>query len=533
MKFPGVLRRNLESILNMDDFELDRIFSLPVNEKLSSFSSKIVVSQYNIPPSINHLKSDLCSLIENIMDNRQHSLDIATVVINLFPPLSDDITIEMLQNTLYQLKQLRMNSMMLYNDTDHILDVNVKDTFSTSSNLHEFYFIMQEPITILGGKVKDEINKTIAMLDNSIEICCELIDLPRDFSCRVESIGIDFSDMIKINQNFYISTKAKCFMDFMTVRSLPVCPLVFCFLQGDNSVLYLRDYTFVNMEFARLAEFFLLVNNISLLENLTEIRVVNCNLNDRDMYNLFLKLFPHCTSLKSVILRDCNVTDSGIISLAISLYARCVPRLICLKLEGNCFTSDGLRFLCCALHNCVYLSILSFADNPIGDWGMYYITKLMLNPRKRIFQRFPKPNDIHIQPLFDINKYPINLLKPYFSFMQLIDDGFKFSEKEFDTFLHSNDNSILQLVAQKYLPKTLLNKLQMKSSLCLVRQERLILQLFKSSYSLYRDESNNSFLQDQNSFDKESLASQPTLLSKQIKNKHFSVYTDKEFALDL
>lgn len=79
-----------------------------------------------------------------------------------------------------------------------------------------------------------------------------------------------------------------------------------------------------------------------------------------------------------------------------------------MRLDYNEIKSDGIKLLSSSLIKCRYLSCFSINNNPIGDWGVYYILRTLLNRHRQLYSRFPMPSAIFILPPDDPSLVRVN-----------------------------------------------------------------------------------------------------------------------------
>lgn len=79
----------------------------------------------DVSVSLNYLKSALIDLIENIMDNRQLCRDIAEFIYQLHPPLSDEITAEVLKEGSDYLNHYKNQAEEYITELESIMVLNI------------------------------------------------------------------------------------------------------------------------------------------------------------------------------------------------------------------------------------------------------------------------------------------------------------------------------------------------------------------------------------------------------------------------
>ena len=300
-----------------------------------------------------------------------------------------------------------------------------EDIASSNPVLFKWHQFITERCELL----RKEASRSEIVLHNLSDLADDLTTTHTGLSCKLDGIEPDWIHLGKLKQNVKTSNKAICYVAWMEARGLPICDAVFEFLQSPsqhNHNLAIVGYSFAPRELCELLEFFatnagrtpmlMPVNadqhdhdlHSAASDNLYErlktklplyvscsIRQLvmdECGLNDYDM-NTIASHLAAFVSLNTLCLRGNFITSVGVTAIATSLWDR-ASEIRTLRLDRNNVGPEGALALSKAIHRCRYLNSLSMSFNPIGDVGMFYILRSLMNPARKARSFLPRPFEL-------------------------------------------------------------------------------------------------------------------------------------------
>lgn len=432
-RFPPKPKLCLPAILTTEE--------LRISAKLPEDNGRGSKSAGNISSDLQKKMGDMeqlqTRLLALVCENRGVARSYCTKLIEVASPPSDGELQRIKTVDMKQLQKLLQDTVSLVEEVDTILSKKLSrvlpdDIASGNAELS----LWQRSIVNIFTLLRTEASKTEIVVHNLLDLAEDLTTTLVGTSCRLDGIEPDWGSLGNFKEGIHTSNKTVCYVAWMEARGLPVCDAVFEFLQAPSehcNSLSIVGYTFAAREFCEILEFIAtnagrtplilpvtgngsmgargdggggggdhesvaseslyatLKNSVPLyLSNVVhELILDECHLNDYDMSTLASHL-PGLPSLRKLCLRGNNITSAGATTLATCLWDR-ASELETLRLDRNSIGSDGALSLSKALHRCRYMTSLSLSFNPIGDAGLFYIIRALMNPARRARGELPRP----------------------------------------------------------------------------------------------------------------------------------------------
>lgn len=426
-RFPPKPKLAIPAILTKADFCAE-----PPKDWGPSGSKKSAV---NISSDLQKKMGDMeqlqTGLITLVCENRGVTRSYCTKLSQVASPPSEGDLRRIKTVDLKELQKLLQDTVALVEEVDTTLSrklprVLPEDIASGNATLSSWQLSIVNLFTLL----RTEASKTEIVVHNLLDLAEDLTTTLVGTSCRLDGIEPDWASLGHFKEGIQTSNKTVCYVAWMEARGLPVCDAIFEFLQAPSehcNSLTIVGYTFAAREFCEILEFIAtnagrtplilpvsgstdtrggrgdhesvaseslyaaLKNSVPLyLSNVVhELVLDECHLNDYDMSTLASHL-PALSSLRNLCLRGNNITSAGATTLATCLWDR-ASELETLRLDRNSIGSDGALSLSKALHRCRYMTALSLSFNPIGDAGLFYIVRALMNPARRARGELPRP----------------------------------------------------------------------------------------------------------------------------------------------
>ena len=378
------------------------------------------------------LEALMVTLYEQIAENRDQCRKHGKYLYALPSPPPDREVSVIKQLAAKDLGRLLEDAMTLVNNlniirTRKVHEILPQDIASSSlvlSNWSRF-------VTSTCEALRSEASTSEIVLHNLLDLADDLVNTNIGASCRIDGIEPDWGNMGHFKDVVKTSNKAICYVAWMEARGLPICDAVFEFMQSPSqhgNILAIVGYTWAPRELYELLEFMatnagrtplmLPVNeddddeerrtdegasaaSDNLYEQLktkTPLYISNsihqlildeCMLNDYDMSSLASHV-PAFSKLHTLCLRGNSISSTGITTLATSLWDR-ASEIRSLRLDRNSIGPEGALALSKAIHRCRYITNLSISFNPIGDVGLFYILRALMNPSRKARGFLPRP----------------------------------------------------------------------------------------------------------------------------------------------
>ena len=205
--------------------------------------------------------------------------------------------------------------------------------------------------------LREEIAGTEVLLEYLATEVAEIVAAPKDYSCKLDYIRPNWSDMIDLQKSAYTTNRCRNFEIYMELQSLPVCQQVYNFLQSPvklcNNILCISNYQFEPGEFITIMEY--VTNNVKLKSKIHQLIINDCS-------NAFRNVATDIADDEQAThnhhddqgseeddgqLEENSVEgeDVGGMLEDYVMFAQCVVKLSnlqVLSLKGNCITDDGL-----------------------------------------------------------------------------------------------------------------------------------------------------------------------------------------------
>jgi len=384
------------------------------------------------------LEEVLATLYEQICANRDSCRRHGSYLYNLGnPPLEKDLNI-IRQNVTREVKKLLDDAVTLVNNAELVRKKKIHDVLPEEvATSNTMFSTWSQFMTRRCEVLRLEASKSEIVLHNLLDLAEDLITTNIGTTCKLDGIEPDWSSLGNFKSQIKTSNKAICYVAWMEARGLPICDAVFEFMQSPTQhafILTIVGYSFAPRELCELLEFIAtnagrtpliapinpdgtngtgahhagdkdddaaIENLYKLLKTKSPLYMSNsvhhlsldeCMLNDYDMSTIALHL-PALSSLHTLCLRGNAITSVGATSIATSLWDT-ASEIKTLRLDRNNIGTDGALSLSKAIHRCRYLSSLSLSFNPVGDVGMFYILRALMNPARKARAFLPRPFEL-------------------------------------------------------------------------------------------------------------------------------------------
>eukprot|EP01035_Chromulina_nebulosa_P019596 gene19596-25500_t len=209
-----------------------------------------------------------------------------------------------------------------------------------------------------------------------------------------------------------------------------------------------------------------------------------------------------------------------------SLWDNYIPYLEVVRLDSNKITIEGMKLLTNALKKSIHLHTLTISHNNIGDWGLYYLTKLLINRRRSVYNQIPTPSDI-----FTISKEDfsiiVNIIDPngLSKVLESTDLNMKIKQSDIPAqFYTSTDRLAICVPVTKKFDKRLNKQPSMNSSYSLTNED---------NEGITRDNNESALLNDYEDYDDDNdNQTILTLASKLSKTNFMKSYNNETKSLD-
>jgi len=208
-----------------------------------------------------------------------------------------------------------------------------------------------------------------------------------DIPCPLDRISTGWGDMKEVQKLLVISNRAQAFVNAMTDLSLPVCVGAFNFVQAPakhSNALIVTGYRFKKKELGAVLGF--ICQHRKLQRQLQQLTLTECTLTDSDCRSIAaaIKYFP---CLKVLNLRSNMIGSKGLTAIATALWENGKKMALkVLNLDDNEIGHEGARSVGNCLRSCPHMETLTMSNNPIGDLGLFYILRCLLNPKRRAYR---------------------------------------------------------------------------------------------------------------------------------------------------
>ena len=404
------------------------------------------------PATLGEAKRIGADLLENIDFLEARMLDLATLVSESrkacrahgkylyglpFPP-SDAADVAAVRRLLsHDLQALRDEAVSLGNDIDVIRSQKIDLVLPAEiSSAHPTLSKVRQSILKRCEALRAEVSTTEIVLHNLLDLSDDLLSVHHGPSCKLDGVEPDWGHLGTSKDAVHTSNKALCYVAWMEARSLPICDAIFEFFQSpthNDHILAIVGYVFAPRELCEVLEYVTsnggrtplilplapdgegaeryYVNDkngksgtgggeklygalysplpLYLSNGVHQLILDECQLTDYDVNTLATHL-PALTGLHTLCLRGNSITSLGATSLSTSLWDR-ASELQVLRLDRNNIGAEGALSLSKAIPRCRYLQALSLSFNPIGDVGLFYILRAIMNPVRKARNSLPRP----------------------------------------------------------------------------------------------------------------------------------------------
>lgn len=205
--------------------------------------------------------------------------------------------------------------------------------------------------------------------------------------------GIDprWTDMMALQKRVTATPLARRYAERMESLNMPLCDAIYEFLQdppGHAQTLAVCGHQFHDEEFETNIEF--LCSSTKLRSELKKLIFCECCLTD-DACLLLAQYFHQFPNLTVLSLKQNAISSVGIGDIMRSLANNNGLMLDDLQLDGNQIDALGIVEITIALPFCPLLSSISLNSNPIGDLGVYFLMRGVLNKKRKAIRRLPIP----------------------------------------------------------------------------------------------------------------------------------------------
>ena len=374
------------------------------------------------------LESSVADIASQVSQNRHLCRTHGAYLYSLpFPP--HDADLPKVKKLLSQDLVALLDEAQKIGEDIHVMRTETIDEFLPSeiSSAHPILSKAQQSITKRCETLRTEASMTEMVLHNLVDLADDLLSVHHGPSCKLDGVEPDWGHLGNFQEEIRTSNKALCYVAWMEARSLPICDAVFEFLQTptqNDHILAIVGYVFAPRELCELMEYITTNagrtpiilpagdeegfdnDDASMVgENLYgalgtprplymsnvvhQLIIDECQLTDYDVNTIATHL-PALTGLHTLCLRGNNITSLGATSLSTVLWDR-ASQLKVLRLDRNCIAAEGALSISKAMCRCRYLQALSLSFNPIGDVGVFYILRSIMNPVRKARTDLPRP----------------------------------------------------------------------------------------------------------------------------------------------
>lgn len=392
--------------------------------------------------NIDFLEARMLDLVTLVSENRKSCRAHGKYLYSLpFPPPDAEDVVRVRRLLAHDLQALRDDAVSLVNDIDAIRSHNIDAVLPAEiSSAHPTLSKVRQSILKRCEALRTEVSTTEIVLHNLLDLSDDLLSVHHGPSCKLDGVEPDWGHLGISKDAVQTSNKAVCYVAWMEARSLPICDAVFEFLQSptqNDHILAIVGYDFAPRELCELLEYvtsnggrtplilplppdgdragrnhrrvddddddddvlgsgaeklYAAIHSplpLYLSNVVHQLILDECQLSDYDVNTLATHL-PALTALHTLCLRGNNITSLGATSLSTALWDR-ASELQVLRLDRNSVGAEGALSLSKAIPRCRYLQALSMSFNPIGDVGLFYILRAIMNPIRKARNGLPRP----------------------------------------------------------------------------------------------------------------------------------------------